>query len=208
MNLLSAWLVSFASVALLSSHHWRKIAYWTALATVLFVNASIYYEAAGFAQYTRIPGRLSGFPVDPNDGPITTCLMLGICFTLQPAFWKNLALVAFATPAIALTMSRSGMAIFAFMVGIYVLLNARRHFTGLVLIALACIPLAVRGVPLLPQRTGGGPIKHQNTKAPPFYNRCMDSARNSFSTIPPFLRVAFCVVCIISYVSLRASWSA
>ena len=165
MNLLSAWLVSFASVALLSSHHWRKIAYWTALATVLFVNASIYYEAAGFAQYTRIPGRLSGFPVDPNDGPITTCLMLGICFTLQPAFWKNLALVAYATPAIALTMSRSGMAIFAFMVGIYVLLNARRHFTGLVLIALACIPLAVGGVALLAQRTGGGLIKDENTKA-------------------------------------------
>lgn len=165
MNLLSAWLVSFASVALLSSYHWRKIAYWTALATVLFVNASIYYEAAGFAQYTRIPGRLSGFPVDPNDGPITTCLMLGICFTLQPAFWKNLALVAFATPAIALTMSRSGMAIFAFMVGLYVLLNARRHFTGLVLIALACIPLAVGGVALLAQRTGGGLIKDENTKA-------------------------------------------
>jgi O-antigen ligase len=165
MNLLSAWLVSFAAVAMLSSHPWRKIAYWTALATILFVNASIYYEAAGFAKYTRIPGRLSGFPVDPNDGPITTCLMLGICFTLQPAFWKNLALVAFATPAIALTMSRSGMAIFAFMVGLYVLLNARRHFTGLILIALACIPLAVGGVTLLAQRSSGGLIKDENTKA-------------------------------------------
>jgi O-antigen ligase len=91
--------------------------------------------------------------------------MLGICFTLQPAFWKNLALIAFATPAIALTMSRSGMAIFAIMVGLYVLLNARRHFTGLVLIALACIPLAVGGVALLAQRTGGGLIKDENTKA-------------------------------------------
>ena len=166
MNLLSAWLVSFAAVALLTSPHWRKLAYWLALATILFVNASIYYEALGFEKFTRIPGRLSGFPVDPNDGPITSCLMLGICFTLQPAFWKNLALAAFATPAIALTMSRSGMAIFAFMVGLYVLFNLRRHFTGLVLISLACVPLAIGGVAVLAQRTSsGGLIKDENTRS-------------------------------------------
>lgn len=165
MNLLSAWLVSFAAVALLASPHWRKIAYWLAAGTLIFVNLSIYYEAAGLAEFTRIPGRVSGFPVDPNDGPITTCLMLGICLTLQPAFWKNLALIAFATPAVALTMSRSGMAIFAFMVMIYILLNARRHFTGLVLITIACIPLAAGGVAMLAQRTGGGLVKDENTKA-------------------------------------------
>jgi O-antigen ligase len=165
MNLLSACLVSLAAIALLASPHWRKIAYWLAASTLLFVNLSIYYEAAGFAEYTRIPGRLSGFPVDPNDGPITTCLMLGICLTLQPAFWKNLALAAFATPAVALTMSRSGMAIFAFMVMLYVLLNARRHFTGLVLIAALSFPLVLGGVAMLAQRTGGGLIKDENTKA-------------------------------------------
>jgi hypothetical protein len=166
MNLLSAWLVSFAAVALLASPHWRRIALWVAFATILFVNLSIYYEAAGLAEFTRIPGRLSGFPVDPNDGPITTCLMLGVCFTLQPAFWKNLALAAFATPAIALTMSRSGMAIFAFMLGLYVLLNARRHLAGLLLIAALCIPLALGGVALLAQRAGGGGlIKDENTKS-------------------------------------------
>jgi O-antigen ligase len=165
MNLLSAWLVSFAAVALLASPHWRKVALWTAVATILFVNASIYYEAAGFENFTRIPGRLSGFPEDPNDGPITTCLLMGVVFTLQPAFWKNMALVAFATPAVALTMSRSGMAIFAFMVGIYLLLNFRRHLVGLLVIAGLCVPLALGGVALLAQRSGTGPMKDANAES-------------------------------------------
>ena len=165
MNLLSAWLVSFTAVLALSTPHWRRLAVVVAAATVIFVNASIYWEAAGLAAFTRIPGRLSGFPVDPNDGPITTCLMLGILFTLQPAFWKNLAVAAFATPAIALTMSRSGMAIFAFMMGLYVLLNARRHFTGLALISLLCVPLVIGGVAWLAQRPGSGPMKDENTQS-------------------------------------------
>jgi O-antigen ligase len=62
-------------------------------------------------------------------------------------------------------MSRSGMAIFAFMVMLYVLLNARRHFTGLVLIAALSFPLVLGGVAMLAQRTGGGLIKDENTKA-------------------------------------------
>lgn len=165
MNLLSSWLVSFTAVAVLASPHWRRIAIWVAAAEIVFLNASIYYEAAGLAAFTRIPGRLSGFPVDPNDGPITTCLMLGVLFTLQPSFWKNLALTAFATPAIALTMSRSGMAIFAFMAGLYVLLNARRHFTGLVIIGILSVPLAVGGVAWLAQRPGSGPMKDENTQS-------------------------------------------
>lgn len=165
MALTSALLVSFASVALLASPDWRRIAYWVAVATIIFLNGSIYYEALGLAEFTRIPGRLSGFPEDPNDGPITTCFMLGIIFTLQPAFWKNLALAAFATPAIALTMSRSGMAIFAFMLGLYVLLNARQHFTGLLLIAVISIPIAGTGVAILAQRSDGGLIKDENTKS-------------------------------------------
>jgi O-antigen ligase len=165
MALTSALLVSFASVALLASPHWRRIALWVAAATIVFLNGSIYYEALGLAEFTRIPGRLSGFPEDPNDGPITTCFMLGIAFSLQPAFWKNIVLAAFATPAIALTMSRSGMAIFAFMLGIYVLLNARKHFTGLLVIALISVPLIGGGVAVLAQRSNGGLIKDENTKS-------------------------------------------
>ncbi len=165
MNLTSALLVSFASLALLSAPEWRRIAYYVAVGAIVFINASIYYEATGAQSFTRIPGRLAGFPVDPNDGPITTCLMLGIAFTLQPAFWKNLALAAFATPAIALTMSRSGLAIFAFMVGLYILLNARQHLTGLLLIAAFGIPLAIGGVAVLAQRSGGGLIKDENTQS-------------------------------------------
>lgn len=164
MNLLSAWLLSLTAVALLASPHWRRLAIWVAAAEIVFVNASIYYEAAGLAAFTRIPGRLAGFPVDPNDGPITTCLMLGVLFTLQPSFWKNMAAAAFATPAIALTMSRSGMAIFAFMTGLYILLNARRHLTGLVLIGLLSVPLILGGVAWLAQRPGHGPMKDENTQ--------------------------------------------
>lgn len=165
MNLTSALLVSFASVALLATPHWRRVALWVAVATVVFLNGSIYYEALGLTEFTRIPGRLAGFPEDPNDGPITTCFMIGIVFTLQPAFWKNIALAAFATPAIALTMSRSGMAIFACIVGLYVLLNARKHFTGLLLIALISVPLVGAGVAVLAQRSTGGLIKDENTKS-------------------------------------------
>ncbi len=164
MNLLSSWLISFTAVAVLATPHWRRLAIWVAAAEIIFVNASIYWEAAGMAAFTRIPGRLAGFPVDPNDGPITTCLMLGILFTVQPSFWKNMALAAFATPAIALTMSRSGMAIYAFMVALYVLLNARRHFTGLVVISILCVPLVVGGVAWLAQRPGSGPMKDENTQ--------------------------------------------
>ncbi len=165
MNLLSAWLISFTAVAALGTPHWQRLAIWVAAATLVFVNASIYWEASGLEKFTRIPGRLAGFPVDPNDGPITTCLMLGILFTLQPSFWKNLALAAFATPAIALTMSRSGMAIFAFMTSLYVLLNARRHLAGLVVIGLLCVPLALGGIAWLAQRPGSGPLKDQNTQS-------------------------------------------
>jgi O-antigen ligase len=151
MSLLSNFLVTFIAVLLLSAEPWRRVALWVAVCTALLSAGCVYYEWLGFRSFTRIPGRMAGFPDDPNDPPIIITLMLAVIFTLSPRFWWNVVLVGFVTPAIALTLSRSGMAVYSCLILCYILGNLRQHYKGMLLIAAISIPLAISGVAILAQ---------------------------------------------------------
>lgn len=151
MSLLSNFLVTFTTVLLLSTEPWRRVAMWAAVCTALLSAGCVYYEWMGFRVFTRIPGRMAGFPDDPNDPPIIITLMLSVIFTLNPRFWWNVALVGFVSPAIALTLSRSGMAVFSCLMLCYIVGNLRQHFMGMLLIVAISVPLAIGGVAILEQ---------------------------------------------------------
>lgn len=151
MTLISNFLVSFTTVLCLSSEPWRRVALWVGVCTALLSAAGVYYEAMGFRSFTRIPGRMAGFPEDPNDPPIMISLMLSVIFTLNPRFWWNMVLVGVVTPAIALTLSRSGMAVFSALMFCYILANLRKHFMGMLIVVAVAVPLAIGGVAFLSQ---------------------------------------------------------
>jgi len=151
MSLISNFLVTFTTVLCLSSEPWRRVAIWVGVCTALFSAAGVYYEFLGFRAFTRIPGRMAGYSTDPNDPPIIISLMLSAVFTLNPRFWWNMVLVGVVTPAIALTLSRSGMAVFSCLMFCYILANLRQHFMGMLIAAAVSIPLAIGGVTILAQ---------------------------------------------------------
>jgi hypothetical protein len=151
MTLLSNFLVTFTTVLLLSAEPWRRVAMWVAVCTSLVCAGCVYYEWLGFEKFTRIDGRMAGFPEDPNDPPIIISLMLAVIFTLNPRFWWNVALVAFVSPAIALTLSRSGMAVYSCLLFCYIIGNLRSHFMGMLAIVAISVPLAIGGVAVLSQ---------------------------------------------------------
>lgn len=164
MSLISNLLVTFTTVFCLSSEPWRRVAIWVAVCTALFSAAGVYYEFMGFRAFTRIPGRMAGYSTDPNDPPIIISLMLSALFSLNPRFWWNMVLVAVLTPAIALTLSRSGMAVFSCLMLCYILANLRQHFMGMLIAAAVSIPLAIGGVTILAQTsTKVGLITNKDT---------------------------------------------
>ena len=151
MSLLSNFLVTFTTVFILSAEPWRRVALWVGVCTALLSAAGVYYEWLGYRSFTRIPGRMAGFPEDPNDPPIMICLMLSVIFTLNPRFWWNVVLITLVSPAIALTLSRSGMAVYSCLLLCYILGNLRKHAMGMLLMVAVCIPLAIGGVAILAQ---------------------------------------------------------
>jgi O-antigen ligase len=151
MTLISNFLVTFTTVLCLSAQPWRRVALWVGVCVALLSAGGVYYEWLGFRTFTRIPGRMAGFPSDPNDPPIMITLMLSVVFTLNPRFWWNVVLVALVSPAIALTLSRSGMAVYFCLLLCYILGNLRRHFKGMLLILAISVPLAIAGVAILAQ---------------------------------------------------------
>jgi hypothetical protein len=72
--------------------------------------------------------------------------MLGIVFALSKSFRFNCLMIAVAAPGVALTYGRSGMLVLALLCGAYVLLNARRNFGFLMIVAAIAIPLLGVGV--------------------------------------------------------------
>lgn len=164
MLLISNFLVSAAAVVVLAASNGSRVAVWIATLSILAMTASIYYEWMGFASFTRIPGRMSGLSPDPNDGPILIALMLGVLFTLSPRFWWNLCLAAVSAPAIFLTLSRSGAAIFAAVMVTVIVLNFRRHFAGLVIVGIVCLPLMAGGIVFMASQSAqSGVQKDENT---------------------------------------------
>ncbi len=145
-TLLLVWLVVLVAVTSMGSELGQKIALYAAIAVILIDTGSLVYESMGYAKYTSIPGRVSGFLRQPNDSIIVMCLMLGCAFTLNKSFWLNAALIAIAAVGVVLTLSRSGMMVFSVLVCVFVLLNLREHIAKILLVTAIAIPLATAGL--------------------------------------------------------------
>lgn len=147
--MISLWVISAVGVLSIGTARGTQMAATVAVTTILACVAANLYEWLGFASWTLIPGRVAGWHLDPNNSPIIICLMLGILFTVQPRFWWNVLWISVATVGVAVTMSRSGMAVFFVMVSLYIAGNMRHHFKGIALIALGGVPLLIAGLGIL-----------------------------------------------------------
>ncbi len=156
MIMLANFLVTGLFILILCAERGMETARWLATAIIIGCAAANFYEWLGAASFTLIPGRMSGFLEDPNTSPILSCLLLGVLFTVNPNFWWNMAASGVAALAIALTLSRSGMAVFAVMVLPYIALHFRERARGLLLIAALAIPLAGVGLTMLAQTSRSG----------------------------------------------------
>lgn len=148
-TMLSLWVISAAGVLCIGTTKGRQVAIAIAVCTILACTGANFYEWSGRASWTLIPGRMAGWHLDPNNSPIIMCLMLGVLYTFQERFWWNFVWTGVAASGIALTMSRSGMMVFAVLVGLYVISNLRRHFLGILLVALVAGPLLAIGLGVL-----------------------------------------------------------
>lgn len=163
MDLARMMLVLIAIIAVLSTEKWEKTALWAAISAMLLTTGSEIYEMLGYAKFSSIPGRYSGFNSHPNFPPVLLCEMLGIVFALSKNFRFNCLMIAVAVPGVGLTYGRSGMIVLAVMCAAYVLLNARRNFGFLLLMAGIAIPLLGIGMAMLQSGTQHGVMKDQNT---------------------------------------------
>ncbi len=159
MSCLRITMVAISMIAVLSTPHGLKAMLWAAVLTIFLTSASVTAEFAGLAKFSSIPGRAAGFNGHPNSPPIIICQALGLVFALSRNFRWNMTLIAVALPGVAFTYGRSGMVIFAFITGWYVLVNARRNLGFLILCAYAMIPLLLIGFTVMRNATGSG-VKH------------------------------------------------
>lgn len=163
MDLARMLLVLIAIIAVLSTEKWEKTALWAAVCAMLLTTGSEIYEMLGFATFTSIPGRYAGFNSHPNFPPVLLCEMLGIVFALSKNFRFNCLMIAVAVPGVALTYGRSGMLVLALLCGVYVLLNFRKNFGFLMVVAAITVPLMGVGMAMLQSRTEHGVMKDKNT---------------------------------------------
>lgn len=162
MIMLSSLLVTVLFILIPSTERGLETTRWLATAIILGCAAANLYEWLGGASFTRIPGRMSGFLEDPNHSPILICLLLGVLLTVNKNFWWNMSVIGIATAGIAVTLSRSGMAVFAAMVLPYVAIHFRERARGLLLIAALAVPLAGAGLTLLSQSSRNGLIANED----------------------------------------------
>lgn len=163
MDLARMMLVLVAIIAVLSTEKWEKTALWAAICAMMLTTGSEIYEMLGFAKFSSIPGRYAGFNSHPNFPPVLLCEMLGIVFALSKNFRFNCLMIAVAVPGVALTYGRSGMIVLALLCGAYVLLNARRNFGFLMIVAAITLPLLGIGAAVLESGTQHGVMKDKNT---------------------------------------------
>jgi O-antigen ligase len=151
MILANVWLVTVVAMCMLATENWRAVALRAAIAVIILDSGSVLYEALGMATYSQIGGRYAGFLTQPNDSIIILCLMLGIVLTLSDRFWLNAAIIAIGAVGVGLTLSRSGMLVFIAMVGLWLVLNLRRHFGKIALLVAASVPAIAVGIAVLTQ---------------------------------------------------------
>lgn len=162
MDLARMMLVLIAIIAVFSTEKWEKTALWAAVSAMLLTTGSEIAEMMGLVKFTSIPGRFSGFNSHPNFPPVLLCEMLGIVFALSKNFRFNCLMMGVAIPGVGLTYGRSGMIVLALMCGVYVLVNARRNFGFLLLVAGISIPLLGVGVAVLESGSQQGVMKDKN----------------------------------------------
>lgn len=163
MDLTRMMLVFIAITAVLSTEKWEKAALWAAVSAMLLTTGSEIAEMLGMVKFTSIPGRYAGFNSHPNFPPVLLCEMLGIVFALSKNFRFNCLMIAVAVPGVALTYGRSGMVVLAVLCGAYVLLNARKNFGFLMIVAAIALPLLGIGAAMLENDTQHGVMKDKNT---------------------------------------------
>lgn len=162
MIMLSNFLVTLLFLFIPSTERGMETTRWLATAIIIGCAAANFYEWLGHGSFTRIPGRMSGFLEDPNHSPILICLLLGVLFTVNPNFWWNMTIVGIAAAGIAITLSRSGMAVFAAMVLPYIAIHFRERARGLLIIAAVSIPLAGAGLTMLGESSRSGVVANED----------------------------------------------
>ena len=165
MSCLRILFVVASILAVLSCRKGIQAMRWAAILAIILTSGSCVAEFLGLATFSSIPGRAAGFNGHPNSPPIILCQCLGICFATVPSFRWNAALIAVALPGVALTFGRSGMVIYAFIAGLYLLMNARKNMGFLLICAAALFPLLITGFALLQQSTNKGIQHDENTTA-------------------------------------------
>ncbi len=162
MIMLANFLITLLLMLIPSTERGMETVRWLATAIIIGCAAANFYEWLGYGSFTRISGRMSGFLEDPNHSPILICLLLGVLFTVNPNFWWNMAVVGVSTVAIAVTLSRSGMAVFAVMVLPYIAIHFRERMRGLLIIAVLSVPLGGMGLTMLAQSSRSGIISNED----------------------------------------------
>jgi hypothetical protein len=134
--------------------------------TALVAVGSIVYEFAGYAEWTNIPGRVSGLLGDANGPGIVLSLGIGLMLTLSRNFWWNIGFIAFSEFGNALTLSRSGTMGIALITACYILANLKQRAGSLLLLITAAVPLAGIGIAMLSADTERkGVIRDDNAKS-------------------------------------------
>ncbi len=166
MQLAANALVAAVIATSLATPKGLRIAIIISVVTILLCTASNLYEWLGMAIYTRIPGRVSGWLVDPNASPIIMCLLLGIVLTYSNRFWWNVLLLGISAVGVSLPLSRSGAIIFWIMAISYVLVNFRAHKTGLIAIIAVAIPVGGIGLAVLSESAERrGTVRDENAQS-------------------------------------------
>lgn len=166
LNLGSDSLVALVAVLCLCTPIGKQIALTVITGTTLVVVGSVVYEYAGYAEWTNIPGRVSGLLGDANGPGIVLSLGIGVMLTLSNRFWWNISFIAFSEFGNALTLSRSGTMGIALITVCYIMANLRQRAGSLLLIAIVAIPLAGIGVAMLSADTERrGVIRDDNAKS-------------------------------------------
>ena len=163
MDMLRMLIVLIAILTVLTTDKGLQIALGAAVLSIFLTTGSEIVEMLGFAQFTEVPGRFSGFNGHPNFPPVLLCEMLGIAFALGKSFRFNCLLIATAYVGVGLTYGRSGFIVLTLMSGFYILANARRHLNFLILGAAITIPLLGIGVAVLESQTQQGILKNKDT---------------------------------------------
>lgn len=140
-NLAAPVLITAAMLVIYSSRIGRRFAIWGSVALILVIVGSNLYEWLGYAKWSSIDNRIAGFHRHPNTGPTFCMFCLTILFTLNKRFWWNMLMVLLSGIPTMLSISRSCTMIYFGVTAIYIAVNARQHWRGLLLVALMMPPV-------------------------------------------------------------------